>query len=266
MPDDLRDLMKRRAAQKADAGLQRMRSLTARMETVDGAVTHAIPLDWIVADATIQVRVDGLDMDRVAMYAEQLRQGAEFPPVDLFREGDTYYLGDGFHRYAAHQEAGAESILAIIHPGGLDAAFEHAEAANLDHGLSLTNDDKKNILFRRLDRGVWNQDTSQREIGRLFGVAHTTIGRWLDEYAGVVQKSSGANAPLAEEHAKAKKASRPRKGTREANKKRGPTELQLRQRAVRDLRAAADALRQLGIAGAADVDLYADELAAEWGL
>jgi len=141
MPDDLRDLMKRRAAQKADAGLQRMRSLTARMETVDGAVTHAIPLDWIVADATIQVRVDGLDMDRVAMYAEQLRQGAEFPPVDLFREGDTYYLGDGFHRYAAHQEAGAESILAIIHPGGLDAAFEHAEAANLDHGLSLTNDD-----------------------------------------------------------------------------------------------------------------------------
>jgi IS30 family transposase len=152
----------------------------------------------------------------------------------------------------------------------LQAAYEHAEAANLDHGLSLTNDDKKNILFRRLDRGYWadGDDISQREIGRSFGVAHTTIRRWLDEYAGVVQKHSGTFAPLAEEHAKPKIASRRRKGTREANKKRGLTQLQLRQRVVRELRIAADALRQIeGYEQAAeDLELYAEELATGWGI
>lgn len=45
-----------------------------------------------------------IDLDVVADYADALRNGVRLPPIDTF--GDI--VGDGFHRYLAHQSGRAQ--------------------------------------------------------------------------------------------------------------------------------------------------------------
>lgn len=257
-----KDQMLQRATRRGAMDLKRLTSQAARMGAAEPETAHRVPIAQIVRDPAIQVRVGGLDQEKVTSYAIILREGGTFPPVELTREGNTFYMADGFHRCEAHLECGLDAIDAVIKPGGYEAAVELAEEGNLRHGHALSLADKKNIYTRRLARGYWNETTSNREIAQEFGVAHTTIGRWLQE----ALNQGGANAPLAESHGKAQKALTHHQGTRETNKKRGPTQLQLRQRAVRDLRHAAECLRDLDVPESEQVERFADELAQLWEL
>ena len=56
----------------------------------------------IVAHADIQPRVE-INLETVNEYAEEMRQGADFPPVVAFRDDHRgfYWLADGFHRLEA---------------------------------------------------------------------------------------------------------------------------------------------------------------------
>jgi ParB-like chromosome segregation protein Spo0J len=47
-----------------------------------------------------QVRAETLD-ERIEEYAEAWRDGAKFPPVVLFHDGEHYWPGDGIHRVLA---------------------------------------------------------------------------------------------------------------------------------------------------------------------
>lgn len=162
-------------------------------------VIRPVPLNSILIDEAIQARVAGLDIEKVESYAVILAESGEFPPVDVFRDNEDdeqFYLADGFHRLAAARRAGVQAIKAAIRYGGRDAAVEWAEEANLAHGKALSAADKRNIFERRIKRGHEWANLSDREVSRLLGVAHTTIGRWRSEIEGVV---TGANAPVSTE-------------------------------------------------------------------
>ena len=58
----------------------------------------ALSLDTITLDDGLQPRV-ALNEDTIADYDEQIRQGVEFPPVVVFRDGGAHWLADGWHRY-----------------------------------------------------------------------------------------------------------------------------------------------------------------------
>jgi hypothetical protein len=74
-----------------------------------------VPLAQI--DLLGQFRGDGgtqarerLDRDAIQDYASAMEEGAVFPPVVLFRDGEQYWIGDGYHRIAAAQRVGFTAI------------------------------------------------------------------------------------------------------------------------------------------------------------
>jgi len=161
-------------------GLLRMRSNAARAETRGEIEPVMVPLEQITIDEDIQVRVAGLDAEKVAQYAVVFEEGGEFPPVVVFRDQETneLYLADGFHRVAAAEKAGLAEIEAEVRPDGREAAIEYAEEANLAHGFALTTRDKRYIFERRIKRGHEWATWSDGAIARALGVDRKTVGNW----------------------------------------------------------------------------------------
>lgn len=143
-----------------------------------------------------QLRIDGGTEMRVAIdnavvceYAQALRGGAVFPPVVVFREGDNYWLTDGFHRYHAHRQAGVEKIEADVREGTLREALLYSAGANAEHGLRRSAADKRKAITTLLTHGLVKSGTNgqgltDREIARLCRVDHKTVGRVRQELSG----------------------------------------------------------------------------------
>ena len=78
--------------------------------------TQQLKINEIAAKVDIQSRAE-LDDKLIKEYADDIKLGAEFPPVDVFYDGTYYFLTDGFHRHEAHKLAGKKTIKANIHKG-----------------------------------------------------------------------------------------------------------------------------------------------------
>src|SRR5579859_4006214 len=116
----------------------------------------------IRVDPDLQIRED-LNEEKVSEYAGLMKDGAVFPPVDLYRDGSVYVLAGGFHRMAAAEVNGESKISAKVHRSRQEA-LKHALKDNSSHGLPLTNADKRRgieLALRELP------NLSSREIGRL---------------------------------------------------------------------------------------------------
>jgi hypothetical protein len=57
-----------------------------------------IAIKAIRTDGGTQVRAQ-LSQSQVEEYASQMREGDEFPALDVFHDGSEYWLADGFHRF-----------------------------------------------------------------------------------------------------------------------------------------------------------------------
>ncbi|NJM67356.1 MAG: ParB N-terminal domain-containing protein [Acaryochloris sp. RU_4_1] len=114
----------------------------------------------------------------VAEYAEDLRQGATFPPVIVFwdEKEKVYWLADGFHRVRAHEAIGTKEVRAEIHLGTRREAVLYSVGANATHGLRRTNADKYRAVERLLRDDEWSK-WSNREISRRCGVSHDLVNR-----------------------------------------------------------------------------------------
>jgi hypothetical protein len=133
-----------------------------------------IPLAAITVDPAIQQRAAGTSPDIVADYAEAMRDGVAFPPIDVFSTGDgIFHLGDGFHRRDAQQLAypDVEDIECRIHRGDRDDALLFACSANAQHGLRRSRSDKIKAVTTVLCSERWS-GWSDREIGRQCRVSH----------------------------------------------------------------------------------------------
>jgi hypothetical protein len=147
-----------------------------------------------------QVRIDGgtqprveINQDVVADYAEQLQNGAEFPPVTVFFDGVVYWLADGFHRYHSHRQAGRDAINADVREGSLRDAILYSVGANSEHGLRRTNDDKRKAVETMLTNEVVSKDENGKPwsncaIARLCHVDEGTVRNYRKVYTSEIPK------------------------------------------------------------------------------
>jgi ParB-like chromosome segregation protein Spo0J len=123
------------------------------------------------------IRTDGgtqqrasISEDTVMSYADLIREGAEFPPVTVFFDGEDTWLADGHHRYLAHEAAGKASIQVHMIPGSQRDAILYSVSANASHGLARTQEDKRKAVKTILEDFEWS-DWSDREIARKAAVS-----------------------------------------------------------------------------------------------
>jgi len=108
----------------------------------------------IKLDENIQPRVE-INTQTIAEYAEDLANGAEFPPVIVFFDGADYWLADGYHRIGAFISAQRKTIAVDVHQGTRRNAMLYAVGANTSHGLRRTNEDKRRAVHAMLADVEW---------------------------------------------------------------------------------------------------------------
>jgi hypothetical protein len=87
--------------------------------------------------------------------------------VELYFDGQAYWVGDGFHRIKSRLEVNVRGnkIEAIIHSGDRRDAILHSVGANSKHGLRRTNEDKRHAVELLLRDKEWSK-WSNCEIAR----------------------------------------------------------------------------------------------------
>ena len=100
-----------------------------------------INIDLVRIDGGTQCRVV-LDQQKIADYAQSMKDGDEFPEIETVFDGATHWLTDGFHRWHAMKILGVKEVNVKWTKGTLEDAVLAALQANSTHGLPLTNEDK----------------------------------------------------------------------------------------------------------------------------
>lgn len=123
------------------------------------------------------IRVDGGTQSRseihqhvVDEYSSAISDGAVFPPVVAFLDGECYWLADGFHRVAAYRQLGIQEVDVAIRQGTRRDAILYSVGANETHGLRRTNEDKRRAVLTLLNDEEWST-WSNREIARRAAVS-----------------------------------------------------------------------------------------------
>jgi len=145
-----------------------------------------VALSSINVDGFTQTR-EFMDHDVVKDYQDAYQSGATLPPVVLFEDGKTLWVGDGFHRIEAAMGLGLERIAAEIHTGGRVDALRYALGANANHGLRRTTGDLNQAVVMawesREELGL-GKNPSARLIAELVKVSPTTAMKHLRNATG----------------------------------------------------------------------------------
>ena len=172
------------------------------------ALPVPIPLHQLVADREFQVR-DDLDPRTVKRYADAMRDGTEFPPIEVAVIDGLPYIVDGFHRFEATSQNGWREILANVRQMTRAEASQIAATANLTHGLKLKDREvaraKRKMLAAYLAQGKHLRRTaggtfakSYREIARDFSglISKSSVQRMIrDHHPGVYRRYFGQEEP-----------------------------------------------------------------------
>jgi hypothetical protein len=101
-----------------------------------------LPISSIRVDGGTQPRAT-INLQTVSDYMNDMASGAEFPPVDVFYDGSSYWLADGFHRIKAAEKSGRAEIACDVLQGTQQDAQWYSFGANKGNGLRRTNHDKQ---------------------------------------------------------------------------------------------------------------------------
>jgi hypothetical protein len=126
-----------------------------------------IELGQIKRDFALQPRAK-LRRDWIKEYARDMAEGAEFQPIVVFFDDETYWLADGFHRVFAAEKAGLTVIQADVRAGGRRDALLFSVGANAAHGRRRTNEDKRravDVLLNDPEYGVWSDSMIAAQCG-----------------------------------------------------------------------------------------------------
>jgi hypothetical protein len=139
----------------------------------DSLPAMGIQLALIVADDDLQPRVK-TDHHISQEYGLAMAKGDQFPPLDVFWDGETYWLAGGFHRYHAASAIGLPFIDCFVHEGSRDDALWFTCGTNAKHGVRRSRDDIRLVIERALlhPQGAGRTD---REIAAMITCSHHTV-------------------------------------------------------------------------------------------
>ncbi len=133
--------------------------------------TADLRLDQVLVDTSLQPRVDGLDADHVRAL-EEAPEG--WPPLLVVQRGSQYLLVDGFHRFAAAQNLGLDTVpVRVVSAPTDDDLHALAFSSNAAHGRPLSLADRRAFAERILRK---EPRLADREIGRRCGLSSNTVG------------------------------------------------------------------------------------------
>lgn len=135
--------------------------------------SSVLSLGLIRRDGGTQPR-DRISNDIAKEYAEAIADGAVLPAVTVFYDGATYWLADGFHRAAAHDQLGLADIAADVRQGTQRDAVLYSVGANASHGYRRSNADKRRAVLTLLNDPEWAK-WSDREIARRADVSNQFV-------------------------------------------------------------------------------------------
>ncbi|MFH1383357.1 MAG: ParB/Srx family N-terminal domain-containing protein [Candidatus Omnitrophota bacterium] len=131
-------------------------------------------LTQIILDPQLNTRIAGLDLVTIAEYAESMATGDIFPPLEVFTDGESYWLVDGFHRMEAMKQTGITETAVTLHQGTWREAKLFSFQVNAEHGKRRTNADKRRAVMQMLQDDEW-VNWSDREIARRCKVTHPLV-------------------------------------------------------------------------------------------
>lgn len=117
-----------------------------------------------------------MSLETVNSYAEDMLAGDTFPPIIVYRDGEAYYLADGYHRVEAARKIDRHEIEAEIRDGTAREAILTGIGANATHGLRRTNADKRRAIERLLADPEWAR-WSDRQIAKTAKVSHPLVAK-----------------------------------------------------------------------------------------
>lgn len=158
-------------------------SAASRLKTKGRTGIQELNLGVINDDAELQPRKT-MDLETLREYSAAWAEGADFPPITVFFDGETYWLADGFFRVRSARKALLTDIKATVYDGDKRDAKLFSLGANATHGLKRTNEDKKNAVLRMLDDAEWCLWTDT-EIARACAVSHGIVARIREGSPGV---------------------------------------------------------------------------------
>lgn len=112
--------------------------------------------------------------DAIAEYAEDMQNGAEFPPLTVFFDSVHYWLVDGYHRYFAYKSCAITKAKCKVIKGTRREAILFSKGVNNDHGLRRTNDDKRKAVTGMLEDFEY-AEWSNHKIAEACRVSHTYV-------------------------------------------------------------------------------------------
>ncbi len=151
---------------------------------------QTLKLEQINTNDGTQVRA--LNLDVVGDYRELLTKSPHsLPPVDVYSDGNTFWLADGFHRHEAAKLAGLKTVQATVDQGDRITALTKALGSNVEHGYRRTRADKRNAVLRAMKEFAGRSD---RFHAHLCEVSPTYVGTLRKELIPetVQTDSSGA--------------------------------------------------------------------------
>jgi hypothetical protein len=123
--------------------------------------TRRLPLGSVHISTDTQTRAS-MRPDVIDDYAARLRadEAFDFPPADVFQDGDVFWLADGFHRHGAYRSAERPDIPVTVHQGDMEDALLFAAGANAEHGVQRTREDKRRCVSLLLNSPKWGNRTA----------------------------------------------------------------------------------------------------------
>lgn len=139
-------------------------------------MTERVLLNKIRLDGGTQPRKE-IDEPLVQHYTEVLLEGKDqFPPIDLWFDGKSYWPSDGFHRFHAHKRAGFLDIESVVNQGTKRDAFLACLKANGKHGKPRTPEERRYVVQMALEDIELGEKTDV-EIALICDVSSMTVGR-----------------------------------------------------------------------------------------
>ncbi|WP_299982199.1 DNA methyltransferase [Desulfobacula sp.] len=144
-----------------------------------------IPITSIILDEAIYPR-KGIDHKRVGIFAENIRDGFKFDPIEVElapETSDTYRLLDGAHRWSAYKSTGKDSVKVFIKElNGTDPLLYAAKKAIGPR--QLTEEEARETARRAYKK---NPKLNPVEIGKAIGRARRTVDNYIADLRAATQ-------------------------------------------------------------------------------